>query len=693
MKKNFLFALSFQAITFFCSSQVLFNSSFNTFTLQTYTTSGSSTQYTDVPSGFSLVGDGYNADPGSSASPNAPFHIPSYSTKPWAVVYNAIENDTFMVSTSWLDTVLTVDRWAITPLVSGIGANAVLTWRAKSPDAYFPDGYEVYATNSTSAMTGQDLAATTRLFSIADGNTAGAGERNTWTRRSVNLSANNLGPNLRFAFRNNSKSMYQLWIDDIAVINLPHATDAAMQEIVTSKYVLVGSNNSVQVKVINTGATDITSLVLGYSINNGTPDYETLTPSSALSYGQSGTLSFALPYSLSSRGLYTIKAWVEQVNGAADQDTSNNVATFDVTAMTSAPSKTVMIEQFLSANDGNSPDGQQQTTALQSLPAIVVNIHTGDALYEPGIASLVTDYKRQNATAMLDRTYYSGDGVALNRPDYGPWINVEHYKLGPAALSISSKSWTPATRELIFTVQADFKGEVKGDFRINAYLTENQVCGPYADTTINGYNQLNNYYSVPWANTYEQGYYSSAAGTYVMNAMQYKHQNTLIHTFDGAYGLSGVITATGGTQDQSFQKTFTVTIPQPPANVHKFNPDNIYIVGFLAEYNADKTRRNILNAVQEKLNNSPEFVGIPELKQAGGVSVYPNPSVNGVFFLSAPASPFELKVYDLFGKCLRSESRQGPGSIDLSGFADGVYLLSLRSGNEVVTQKLMVQKN
>lgn len=694
MKKTFL-VLTCQALSLISFGQVIFSSSFGNLALQDYTTTSANTQYTTVPANFTLFNDGLNNNIGSAANPNKPFNVPALKTTGWAAVYNAAENDTFLVSTSWLDTTtVAVDRWIITPAVTIPSGNVVLTWLAKSPDASFPDGYEVYGTSNLNVAIPTDFTVGDLLFSVADGNTAGQGEKSTWTRHSINLSSF-AGQTLRFAFRNNSKDMYQLWIDDIEIKALPVSLDAGVTSIVADKYVLVNSSNVIKTNVTNSGAADLFAVGLKYMINNSSVNSELFSLATPLSFGQTTAIPFALPYTLSSPGLYTIKSWVSSVNNTSDQNQLNDTAVYYVTIQASAPARTVLIEQFVSANNGESPDAQSRTTVLQSAPAIVVNIHDQDSLTEPGAAALIADYKTDFGTALIDRNYFSDNGkTTVTRPDYGNRLGTEIYKLSPAAISIVNKTYNAATRQLSFTLKADFIGEVKGDYRLNAYLTENNVYGPYGDTTVNGYNQLNDYYNVVWSPFYHVGYYSPAVDSYVMNSLMYKHNNTLVHTFDGSYGSAGLIPFTGGTQGQSYQKTYTLTLPAAAANVQKYVADNIYIVGFVAEYSADKNKRTVLNTIQEKLNTNNEALGIPEIASQLQISVYPNPSNSGLFYLNTKENnAYDLKVFDLFGKCLKAENGAKAGTLDLSGLADGIYLLNLRSGKQIVNEKIVIQKN
>ncbi|MBA3679817.1 MAG: T9SS type A sorting domain-containing protein [Bacteroidetes bacterium] len=689
MKKIILFIAALVS-TLNLFSQTLFSNSFGNLILQTYTTSSSSVDYTTTPSIFTIIKDGYKNNIGSATNPNKPFNVPAFKTEGWEVVYNPVENDTFLVCTSWLDTAASVDRWIITPSITNITANSVLTWLAKSPDVNNKESYLVYGTNKTGTLTPQD-------FNIGDQLYTNNTENDTWTRHSVNLAAF-AGQTLRFAFRDNSNNKYQLWIDDIEILTLSNNLDAALVSIQTPKYVLTNSSQTISTTISNLGAATINAVALNYQIGNSTVQTETISFSSSVGYKQSSPATFALAYNISSAGNYKLKTWISGVNGSPDQDHSNDTSFTYITIQGSAPKKSVLVEHFVSAFDGECSGAQERILARQNDSVIVVNVHDLDSLKEANSTGIISAYKKNTATAMFDRTLYSKPGtIASTHPYYDSLIYKQLRKISPAGISIVNKTYNPTTKELSFTIKADFIGDVKGDLRLNAYLTENFVHGPWNDTLINGYNQLNDFYNVPWSAYYLKGYYASLYGTYVLNGVQFQHQNTLVYSFDGSFGNPGLIPTTGGTQNQSYQKTYSLTVPTATNNINKYTSDNLYIVGFLAEYDADSTKRNVLNVVKEKITPNGETLGIKENIEKLNVWVYPNPS-NGTLYLNSPTpvNTYKVKVYDLMGKCVFIEDLFQVGNtaiLNVSQLNNGIYFLSISSESGNFIEKIVIQKN
>jgi len=683
MKKNFILFFATLICLGNIKAQSVYSNNFNNLTLQTFTSGTNVTQYTTAPSGFSLINDSHN---NNASANNSPFNVTSLKTTGWAVVYNSIENDTFLVSTSWLDSSLTSNRWIITPPVSNIQANTVLTWLAKSPDASYPDGYEVYGTNKTGTLTAADFSVADKLLTITS-------ENNGWTRRSVNLSAF-AGQTLRFAFRNNSANMFQLWIDDIEVLTLSSNLDGQTAAIKTDKYILINTTHTVGATYTNKGAATINSVTLNYQYGTSSPVTQTFTFSNGLAYEQAAKVSFGLGYSFSSAGNYPLKAWATSPNGQADQNLSNDTIKINVTVQNTAPLKTVLVEQFVSTNNGESVDAQEKLKALESSSLIVVNVHDNDSLKETNSLGLLNAYKKQYASALIDRVYNDSlMSSAVTRPYYSNKIQNRLNSVTPASVTIINKTYNTGTRDLSFTVNADFIGEVIGDYRLNAYLIEKNVHGQTTDTSINGFNQLSNYYNVPWSPYFQEGYYSSANNAWVLNAYQFRHQNVLVHSFDGSFGSSGVIPQTGGTQGQSYQQTFTLTIPTSTNGVSKYNADNIYIVAFVAEYNTDNTKRDVLNAVQEKLTANGEVVSVKEISGPKQIVIYPNPASEQVFVMMDQKNDLvEILLYDMTGKVVKAQkhSDSSVAGLNIKDLQEGIYLLNIRTGNSVYNSKIIV---
>ena len=73
------------------------------------------------------------------------------------------------------------------------------------------------------------------------------------------------------------------------------------------------------------------------------------------------------------------------------------------------------------------------------------------------------------------------------------------------------------------------------------------------------------------------------------------------------------------------------------------------------------------------------------------INVYPNPS-NGVFSVNVPtAKAYTLEVSDLTGRVIKTETVKGNAKLDLSGNAQGVYMLKITSEGATAVQKLIIE--
>ncbi len=684
-------------------SQILFSDRFNSLALQTdiqvFGSKTITTTYTTAPTSYNLIEDGLKNNVGSSNAPNQPFNVTSLKTTGWAVGYNANEADTFLVSTSWLDTSAAVKRFIVTPVINSLTLNSVLSWYAKSPDPNFLEGYDVYVTtNTTGTLTAGDFTATP-IFHLLDGSTPGQGEKSTWTKHGISLSAF-AGQNVRIAFKNISKNMFQLWIDDIVVENIANALDAEISSHPSFyNFNTPNTNGTVFCSITNKGNTNITSLNLNYQIPSISSQPQTFGFAPMTPYS-TNNFTFSIPYNIATPGYYKLKMWVNSVNTNIDQNALNDTISTYICIVTAAPVKNTLVEQFLSAYDGYSPDGQEKLKALTSSSVIAINIHDGDSLETTTINPLITTYRKTTPTAMIDRKFFTDvNSVPVARTSYSAHINQRKSVIVPVSVSIANKNYDSASRVLTFTVSANFVGEVKGDYRFTAYLTENNVYGPVADTTYNGWNQLSFMYNIPFSPYFQQGYYLASQNAYVLNAHKYKHQNVLDVALDGAFGVAGAIPSTGGTQGQTYTATYSYTVPMTPVGQFRYIPENMYIVAAVSEFDADQNKRTVLNCTQDKMISKNEaLVSVNELAFASEFTLYPNPSY-GITNILIPENSFKkqvnISVIDILGKEVYNQNSSmsfGLIQINLNHLNNGTYFMVVGDGNTKAMKKLVIVK-
>ena len=82
--------------------------------------------------------------------------------------------------------------------------------------------------------------------------------------------------------------------------------------------------------------------------------------------------------------------------------------------------------------------------------------------------------------------------------------------------------------------------------------------------------------------------------------------------------------------------------------------------------------------------------GMNELASSKEVNIYPNPN-NGSFVIeSSSITKQTMRLYDVNGKFVLSQTINGKTSIDASSLNEGVYNISLQSNEGVVNKKLVI---
>lgn len=678
--------------TTYSFSQILYTERFNSLSLTTATNSASQTYlYTDVANGMTTINNGdLIAD---TLSGNYPFRANGQKQKAWLAYTPVGVNDTVAVSSSWLNPIGTASAYLITPTISNIAANSVLTWEAIAPDLNNPDGYEVYVTTNTST-TAVVSDFNSLIYNIV-------AEKNTWQKRGISLAAF-VGQNIRIAFKNNSSDKYQLWIDDIIVENITNSHDAGAISQNVYKYSAINSPNVITATFKNNGYTPISNLTINYQMGNGVSASEIKIISPALNYLESKELTFSTSYASSVPVYNSIKIWSSNINGQNDQIASNDTVYGNITVSASSPDKKVLVEQFTGAWCGWCPDGYTNLSSIVSTNTnvIAVSIHDGDNMSTAEGDALITDYADVFPSATIDQYYYSAnEKMAVERVNWNTYINQRLAMKVPATVTVTNITYNSGTQQIDATVSTTFVGDVKGDYRLNLYVKENNVYGPIADSTDNGWNQYNNLYNIPSSPYYQYG--NLIGSDYVLSSLKYKHQYVVNHITDGAYGAAGIIPNNGSTIGQTYSKNYSYTLPTSVGGVFRYNPDNIYLIGVLSEYNADTKKRSILNVAEVKLNSNPEtLVGIKELTEKTiQLNIFPNPATTicNLSYTLQNDEYVKVSVYNLLGELVYIETKNvNAGNVmhalNISGLNSGNYSVQVSFKNTSITKKLTIIK-
>ena len=693
--------------------QVLYSENFSGLTLN-------SAGAAAVPTNMQTI----NADglAGNTATNDPPFNAAPFTTSAWAAF--TIGTDTVAVSTSWTTTAAaTVDRWLITPPISGVTASTVLAWDAEAPDASYPDGYEVWVSVAAGANAGTVLA--TDFTAIPANEVYNIASEGSGAFVSHNISlASFAGQTVRVAFRNHSTDMFHLYIDNIVVVNPASKEVAALSIANIPSYALVGTQTVNTVMSSHGGAT-VATATLQYSVDGGAPVSQTFSPN--IGYGGTYTAVFTTPTASLAAGLHNIKSWISDVNGTGlDITTADDTAYWNLSVMTTAPIHNVLLEEFTGVGCGYCPQGAvscKQEIATDPKVVCAAIHETGQGADNMNIAdgtTVTNTYDTGDPSYTLDRSDmggsygYNAGGISgsTDLMDFTP-IATRETSLVPATVSLTNVSFTSGTRTISATVNANFACDVIGTFALNCYVIENRVYGPVAATTDNGWNQhsyffadnVSQYYNIGSTTSPWSGGSSGVAGLF---PLVYQHEHVVEKMIGGPWGDNTVIPTTLVSSGSTLNKTFTWTLPAAnPGGAHQYNDNNIYIIGILQEYSStgDIAHRSILNVVQQKLTAAPEsglsMTGVEEVTtDFGTVSVYPNPAstlANIAMSLNSDEN-VTVNIYNALGAIVYSENngKLSAGehliNINTEHFANGIYNVTINTGKGMITKKVVINK-
>lgn len=247
----------------------------------------------------------------------------------WSAGIAAGSTDSSAMSTSWYTPAGTSDDWMITDtiIIPDTATAVFLSWDAEAIDPAYPDGYEVYISNTTQTIAGAQ--ANSMLFSTL-------GENAEITTRKADISAF-VGDTVFVAFRNNTTDMFLLSIDNIKVYR-PNPFDVAVSANTIeltglSEYTSIPSRHlavapaPVKVKILNNGSSVPDSATIIATITNGSTvvyaDTLMLTsglPAANAEVEYTMTKTFVAP---SAAGSYNLNLTTE-VSITASEDLSNN---------------------------------------------------------------------------------------------------------------------------------------------------------------------------------------------------------------------------------------------------------------------------------------------------------------------------------------------------------------------------------
>lgn len=427
----------------------------------------------------------------------------------------------------------------------------------------------------------------------------------------------------------------------------------------------IGSALNTSGVVRNKGSQTVTSFDLSYSVNGGAPVTANLT---GVSIG-SGAYENAAPttqYTPTASGAFTMKVWVSNINGNADENPLNDTLSFTSAAAVSSPRQT-LAEEFSSST---CPPCATWNTNVYNTALANYNKPGGDKLvvkYQVPIP--VAGDPSRNADSDARRAYYgvnSAPTMLMNggEIDYGSiatWADAVNVYTQTESDGLATPAFVSLTADAVLTTTA-----TTADIDVTVNVTPNldmtngdfkvQIVVLQRDYVFNG------------ATNGDVNYH------HVARKMLPDANGTTLNVASGA--------------TQSVNETYSFSLGSVAEGNFNLWDQYIELVA-IVENTATQT---VMNAQLGKV----QLIGLEEELNTIQVNAYPNP-VNDVLYIENNASDNEEVKIELVNSIGQKvfENTFAAGQlikIDTDSFDAGVYILNLTHDGKLGSRRISVVK-
>jgi hypothetical protein len=347
--------------------------------------------------------------------------------------------------------------------------------------------------------------------------------------------------------------------------------------------------------------------------------------------------------------------------------------------------KRVLVEKYTSAGCGNCPDGTAKlTTITASEPNVIwISHHAGwinDAMGFAQIDSIASAFTQGAPTATFDRVKFAGNSnVAVGVNNFQNSVTAQLSEAAIVDVNLEG-NYDAASRTANITVRTNFETATaaQGAYHVNVIVVEDDVVGMGS-----GYNQ-SNYFNNTSGHAF-QGLGNPISG--------YAHRNVARAVISTAWGTSGIIPNTP-MANTDYVANYTYQIPAG------YDETKVRFVAFITDFDAsDVGKREVLNANERDVLTLDMATNTAEVDFLSELSVFPNPA-NTYTTLQVEteiAQDIQVSMMDLTGKILWNSnesltSGQHNITIPTRELSNGLYLISIQKGNQVVTRKLAIKR-
>jgi hypothetical protein len=300
-----------------------------------------------------------------------------------------------------------------------------------------------------------------------------------WTSQWIDVSAACGNSNVQFAFnyQDGGGWLYGLGIDDFAIF-APYNFDMAVESL--DMFSTVGLNNApftLEGTIKNYGGTTISSLTLNYSINGGTAVTDNLTGLSIAPYG-TYTFSHNTNWNPGSTGNYDVDIWASALNGANDQNNSNDTLSAAIEVVTATADRVVLAEEFTSStcapcasfNPGYKQllDANDANTSGTQLVSVKYQMNWPSPGNDPAYNSEALARRQLYGISGVPDVVYSGANIATSQAAIDAVTGI------PALAELSAE-WSNTGTYIQCDVEAEALADLGSNVSLHMAMIEKEI--------------------------------------------------------------------------------------------------------------------------------------------------------------------------------------------------------------------------
>jgi len=511
--------------------------------------------------------------------------------------------------------------------------------------------------------------------------------QNSWYKIEIRVNLNNnnwqifINNNLSGSFTNSYRAIASVdiyamtnssfYVDDVSYTYAPYtkpALNAALTYIDKVSGYLATQTAIPQIEIRNLGTQIITSASVQINYN-GITKTKTVSGLNLLSLSYDTIIMDPI---VLTGGSKPFNATILQVNGGADNDTTDNSKTIYLNPVVPALGKFVIAEESTG-------------TWCQWCPRGAVFLKTLEEKYN----GLFQGIAVHNNDPMIYGNYDKGmtaPSYPNVRVDRGAWFDpsametdvLNRLMLPPSTMIKSGAIYYSGSSMLNISLTTKFTKSVSGNYKIVCVLVEDSVTG-----TASNYNQANAYSG--GANGVMGGF-ELLSNPVPASKMVYDHVGRVIYPNFG--GLPNAFNPTVNAGD-SFVHNFLIWI-DPSWKLSK-----MHIVGFVIDPSGKIDNGSSTDIETSIANGFVAGTAVTSVKrldmQTENINVYPNPVKQNLHISLPTNSNSQVQIYDISGKLMNqlNDVNENEISIDTQTLPMGIYMVHIINGDQVLNKKFI----